>query len=72
MGIYLYSACDIYSYTWKETIINSIVWNFMKHSDASDIRDLLSSDFGALHQLISFDFKLINGRGNVAQGTINH
>ena len=32
--IYLYSACDIYSYTWKDISILSNVLNFMKHQNA--------------------------------------
>ena len=47
MIIYLYSACAIYSYTWKDTSIVSIVYIFMKHPNTSklpcDIPYLLGS-----------------------------
>ena len=51
MVIYLFSACDIYSYTWKDTSILSIGSIFIKHSNGSrlpyDIPFVLDSDFEA-------------------------
>ena len=49
MVIYLFLACDIYSYTWKDTSILLIVYILMKHPNASklscDIPYLFGSDF---------------------------
>ena len=58
MVIYLYLACDIYSYTWKDTLILLIVYILMKHPNASkllcDIPNLLGSDF-EVHQSVNTD-----------------
>ena len=55
---YLYSACDIYSYTWKDTSILSSVKIFMKNQIASklpcDISYMLGPDF-EVHRAVNMD-----------------
>ena len=62
MGINLYSACDIYSYIWKDTSILSIVQTFINIKSAISLTCLI--------QILKCIDELIDKRDTLTHDTI--